>query len=505
MFARCGYQECRDVVLRTPRSGELVGTLTLYHVVPREVTPFEREVMARAANLAAIAMERHRSESALEYQALYDPLTDLPNRILLARHLAQALDRLATPVSGTASRGVAVIFVDLDRFKVVNDSEGHAIGDLVLAQVAERFLGRLAPNETLGRFGGDEFMVVCDRVADEVEAAAAAERFADALREPVALPDGSELFVTASLGIAFTADATASAESLIRDADVAMYRAKDQGRNQWVLFETQLDHRALERLTFERALRNAVERDEFELYYQPVVRIADGAITKVEALLRWHRPDHGVVEPSAFVALAEETGLIIPIGWWVLSRAVAEAARWPTLPGGQPIEVAVNLSARQLAAPDLLDVVTDELRDSGLPPERLCLEVTESALVDDVDRAVAVLRGLKDLGVRIVIDDFGTGYATLDYVRHFSMADELKIDRAFVEGVDRHGSQEAAIVSAAAALAKSLGFAVVAEGVETLFQMEALRDLRCDYAQGYLFSRPLPLDEVVELILSRDA
>jgi EAL domain-containing protein (putative c-di-GMP-specific phosphodiesterase class I) len=296
-----------------------------------------------------------------------------------------------------------------------------------------------------------------------------------------------------------------AAESLIRDADVAMYRAKDQGRDQWVVFQPNLDQRAVERLAHERALRLAIECKQFVLHYQPVVQLRDGAMTQVEALVRWNRPGHDIVMPNSFIPIAEETGLIVPIGWWVLGEAVTNAVAWPALPGGRHIEMAVNLSARQLADPELVEVVADVLDLTGLDPHRLCFEVTESALVHDVAYAVASLQRLKELGVQIAIDDFGTGYATLDYLRHFSMADYLKIDQAFVEGVDRPGSSEAAIVSAAVALAKSLGITVVAEGVETLFQMEALRDLGCDLAQGFLFSRPLPLPDAVELLASRDA
>jgi diguanylate cyclase (GGDEF)-like protein len=397
-----------------------------------------------------------------------------------------------------------VLFIDLDRFKVINDSEGHAVGDVVLQQVAERFRQRLLPGETLGRFGGDEFMVVCSGLRSEREATAAADRFAGELSEPLVLSDGSELFVTASIGIAYSTDASVPAESLIRNADVAMYRAKDQGRDQRVAFQENLDQRAVEQLTLERALRAAIETRQFELHYQPVVQLSDGSMTQVEALVRWNRPGHGLVLPASFVPIAEETGLIVPIGWWVLGEAVGQAAIWPALPNGSQIEVAVNLSARQLADAELVEVVSDALEQTGLDPARLCFEVTESALVHDVEHAVASLNRLKGLGVRIAIDDFGTGYATLDYVRHFSMADYLKIDRAFIEGVDRPGSQEAAIVSAAVALAKSLGFTVVAEGVETLPQMEALRDLECELAQGYLFSRPVPLDEAVVLLSASD-
>ena len=495
LFARHGFTQARTARLRAPGSGDLVGVLTIFHRVAGDLAPADLQPVQRATNLAAIAIERHQFAVALEYQALYDPLTDLPNRALLSRRIHEALVKIA----GEAE-GVAVLFIDLDRFKVINDSEGHAIGDVVLQQVAERFRRRLLPGETLGRFGGDEFMVVCGRLTNQREAIAAADRFASELREPLALADGSELFVTASIGIAYSADASVPAESLIRNADVAMYRAKDQGRNQRVTFQENLDQRAVEQLTLERALRAGIETKQFELHYQPVVQLSDGAMTQVEALVRWNRPGHGLVLPATFIPIAEETGLIVPIGWWVLGEAVTNAASWPTLPDGREVEVAVNLSARQLADAELVEVVSDALDHTGLDPERLCFEVTESALVQDVEHAVSSLNRLKKLGVRIAIDDFGTGYATLDYVRHFSMADYLKIDRAFIEGVDRVGSQEAAIVSAAIALAKSLGFTVVAEGVETLFQMEALRALDCELAQGFLFSRPVPLDEAVTLL-----
>jgi diguanylate cyclase (GGDEF)-like protein/PAS domain S-box-containing protein len=499
LFARHGFTQARTCRLRAPGAGDLVGVLTIFSRIAGDLAPSDLQVVQRATNLAAIAIERHQFAAALEYQALYDPLTDLPNRALLSRRIHEALVMIAG-----GARGVAVLFIDLDRFKVINDSEGHAVGDIVLQQVAERFRGRLQPGETLGRFGGDEFMVVCSALRSEREAAAAADRFAAELSEPLVLADGSELFVTASIGIAYSTDASVPAESLIRNADVAMYRAKDQGRNQRVAFQENVDQRAVEQLALERALRAAIETRQFELHYQPVVQLSDGSMTQVEALVRWNRPGHGLELPASFIPIAEETGLIVPIGWWVLGEAVAQAASWPTLPDGKRVEVAVNLSARQLADAELVDVVSDALEHTGLDPARLCFEVTESALVHDVEHAVKSLNRLKELGVRIAIDDFGTGYATLDYVRHFSMADYLKIDRAFIEGVDRPGSQEAAIVSAAVALAKSLGFTVVAEGVETLLQMEALRDLECELAQGYLFSRPVPIEEAVVLLSASD-
>lgn len=480
----------------TPAEGIRLGVIVVFDGGTEDVDEDDRSLLDRAVTLVSIAVERRRFESALEYQAMYDPLTGLPNRSLLRSRVQDALVR-----ASRLDTGVAVLFIDLDRFRVVNDSVGHAIGDELLRAVTERFRGVLRPGDTLGRFGGDSFVVVCARVAGEPAAIAAAERFARELQEPFRIDDG-EVFVTASIGIALADDATVAAETLIRNADVAMYRAKDQGRNQHVVFQETVDRRAVEQLALEQALRAGIDNGEFELYFQPAVRLEDGAMTKVEALVRWMRPGHGIVPPAQFIPLAEETGLVVALGRWVTEHACRQASAWPALPGGGRVEVAINLSARQLADPSVLEDVERAIVESGADPSHICFEVTESALVHDVDRAIDRLKALKALGVKIAIDDFGTGYATLDYVRRFTMADYLKIDRSFIDGVEREGSQEAAIVRAAIALAASLGLTVVAEGVETLFQMEALRDLGCELAQGYLFSRPLPAADAVELLTS---
>jgi EAL domain-containing protein (putative c-di-GMP-specific phosphodiesterase class I) len=345
--------------------------------------------------------------------------------------------------------------------------------------------------------------VVCNRVEDEDAALAVARRLLAALDAPFVLDDG-DVFVTASVGVAVAADPVTDPEALIRNADVAMYRAKDQGRNQTVVFQELVDLQAVERLALEQALRRGIEAGEFELHFQPVVRLDDARMTSVEALVRWNRPGHGLVPPAEFIPVAEETGLIVPLGWWILEEACAQAASWPDLPDGSEVEVAVNLSARQLGAAELGQVVQLVLDRTGLAPHRLCFEVTESALVRDIEQAKASLAHLSSLGVRLAIDDFGTGYASLEYVRHFSMADYLKIDQSFVDGVDRSGSHEEAIVAAAIALGRSLGLTVIAEGVETLFQMEALRGLDCDLAQGFLFSRPVPYDAAVALLAGQD-
>jgi len=304
------------------------------------------------------------------------------------------------------------------------------------------------------------------------------------------------------MGIAFSAAADELPEALIRNADVALFRAKDSGRNQLQVFSEAIDRSKVEQLALEQALRAALDAGEFELHFQPVVDLRDGGMPHAEALVRWHRPGHGMVMPNDFIPLAEETGLIVPLGWWVLAEACAQAAAWPELPGGGRVQVAVNLSARQLAAPDLVPTVRRVLDQTGIAPDRLCFEITESDLVRDVAAAVQAVGALKDLGVLIAIDDFGTGYSSLDYLRQFTMADFLKIDRSFVDGVEKEGSQEAAIVTAAIGMAKSLGLRVVAEGVETLYQMEKLRDLDCDLAQGFLFSRPVPVADAIALMCS---
>jgi len=499
VFREYELSVCRVTPLNAPGSAELIGALTVFDKDSGPLDQIQIQLLERAANLAAIAIERRRFESTLEYQALYDNLTGLPNRTLLVSRIADSLDR-----SVRLGTGVAVLFLDLDRFKVINDSLGHELGDQLLQMVADRLREPLRPGDTLGRFGADEFMVVCNRIPNEASAEGAADRFGSVLQEPFEL-DGGDVFVTSSIGIAFAEHGDVSPESLIRKADVAMYRAKAQGRSQHVVFQENLDNVKVEQLALEQALRTAIRLGEFELHFQPVVELADGTMTHAEALIRWHRPGHGMVMPGLFIPLAEETGLIVPLGWWVLEEACKRLSTWPDVPGKGKVEIAVNLSARQLASPDLIEIVADVLERTGVEPHRLCCEITESDLVHDVNEAVLSLNRLKELGVQIAIDDFGTGYASLDYIRHFTMADYLKIDRSFVDGVEKEGSQELAICTAAIALARSLGMRVIAEGVETLFQKEALEVLKCDLAQGYLFSRPVPVQEAQELMVARTA
>jgi diguanylate cyclase (GGDEF)-like protein len=483
--------------VRGSLNGELLGLFSVFHPDDRGPSDAELPLLARSQHLAAIAMERTRFETRLEHQALHDSLTGLPNRTLLLDRLEHALAR-----SRRTDRAVAVLFVDLDRFKVINDSLGHAAGDDLLQQVGKRYAAAVPASDTVGRFGGDEFVVLCEDMEGEAGAVDMAERLAAVMEQPFMLTDaGAEVVVSCSIGIALAHGRAVSSDALVRDADAAMYRAKDEGRNRYALFEPQLHRRMVRRLELERDLRLGLARDELRVAYQPIVRLADGRITGIEALVRWERPGHGLVGAADFVPLAEETGLIVPVGAWVLRAACEQVVAWDR--AVDPLGLSVNLSARQLADPSLVGMVEQTLRETGMAPDRLCLEVTESALASDADTAVVALAALKELGVRLAIDDFGTGYATLDYVRRFSMADELKIDRSFVAGLTDVHVPDAAIVSASIVLANALGFDTVAEGVENAEQLAVLRRLGCQYAQGYWFSRPVAAEDLVPLLPPR--
>ncbi|MBV8979769.1 MAG: EAL domain-containing protein [Acidimicrobiia bacterium] len=445
--------------------------------------------------------ERKDAEEQLVHQALHDALTGLPNRALFLDRLGLALSRLERR-PGLA----AVFFLDLDYFKVVNDSLGHSAGDEVLVAVAARLQGSLRDGDTAARLGGDEFAVLCDDLVDEGEALQIAERLGAAVAsQPVPLA-GRELVVTVSIGVAFATRPDQRPEALLRDADAAMYRAKERGRARYELFDSAMRARAVARLETEATLRSALEDGRLSLSYQPEVALRDGRLIGAEALLRWRpgTPAAGgrdLTPPSEFIAVAEETGLIVPIGEWVLREACAHLAHWREVSGDRaPDRVSINLSGRQLARSDLVDVVERALDASGLPPNALCMEVTESVLMDDIDLAVGALKALKALGVEIAIDDFGTGYSSLAHLRRFPV-DMLKIDHSFVAGLGRN-PEDAAIVRAVVALAQTLDLTVVAEGVERPEQLEELRALGCERAQGNLFSSPLPEHEFAQLLVS---
>jgi diguanylate cyclase (GGDEF)-like protein/PAS domain S-box-containing protein len=485
IMAAAGLRSCWALTVEDPGSFELLGILVVFAPEPRQPLPNELALLERSRDLAAIALHHARAEARLHHLALHDPLTGLPNRTLLLDRIELALLR-----SRRRKTDIAVLFVDLDQFKIINDSLGHAAGDRLLEQVAERISGAVRADDTVGRFGGDEFVVLCEEVHGEAGAVEVAERLAVALRTPFALDD-AEVVVTASVGIAFAGDYHRLPGTLIRDADAAMYQAKARGRNRYALADEELHGRMVRRLEAERALRAAITADELDVHYQARIRLADGAVTGAEALVRWAQPDGTVLPAADLIPVAEETGLIIPLGARVLEVACRQVVEWDrTL--GCALDIYVNLSARQLADPALVELVSGVLDGAGLAPARLCVEITEGVLAGEADATAGVLSRLKELGVRLAIDDFGTGYATLEYVRRFAMADELKIDRCFVAGLSEFDSPDAAIVSAAIVLADALGFETVAEGVETEDQLTVLRRLGCKHAQGHLFSPPQP-------------
>ena len=442
--------------------------------------------------------DRKRAERALAHQALHDHLTGLPNRVLLHDRLSLALARCAR-----TDCHVAVVFLDLDRFKVINDSLGHEAGDRMLVTSARRLRDSLRPADTVARFGGDEFVVLCDELEDVTEATRVAQRLSDALAEPV-MEGGEELRVAASVGIAVATSGLPTPEELLRDADAAMYRAKDRGRGRFEIFDEAMRARAMGRLQIENGLRRALRNDELRVFYQPVVSVTTGQIVGTEALVRWEHPDRGLLEPAEFITVAEECGLIIPLGRWVLEQACRQAQRWNTR-GGGAVEVAVNLSSRQLLQPDLVEQVRAMVSESGVDPElmHMCLEITESVMMDDAVVTMRTLERLKELGVRIAVDDFGTGYSSLAYLSRFAV-DVLKIDRSFVAGLGAR-DQSRAIVASIVELGHALGLEVVAEGVETEEQLDLLREVGCDLAQGFLLARPQPADRVTALLEDQTA
>jgi diguanylate cyclase (GGDEF)-like protein/PAS domain S-box-containing protein len=434
--------------------------------------------------------ELRLAEADIRYQALHDALTGLPNRTLVFDQLERARPR--------PDRQLAVLLLDLDRFKLVNDSFGHAAGDALLVEIAPRLREALRPEDTVGRLGGDEFVVLLADIADERVAVEVAERIVAALRRPFLL-EGIEHFVTVSIGIAIASGERALAGALIRDADAALYRAKDRGRGRYEVFDRAMRVRTLERLSLENDLRRALDRGQLRVNYQPVVSLRDRSILGIEALVHWEHPERGLVAPLEFIPIAEESGVIGQIGEWVLNEACRQAREWhEDSPDAPPLGVSVNLSVRQITQRDLAGMVARTLRDTGLDPQCLCLEITETMILDDSDAANEALRALLALGVGMVLDDFGTGYSSLAYLTRMPIHG-LKIDRSFVKGL---GSSErsTAIVTAIVRMAEALSLEVTAEGVETVRQIEELQRLGCHRAQGFHFAHPLPAREIAEVL-----
>jgi diguanylate cyclase (GGDEF)-like protein/PAS domain S-box-containing protein len=431
--------------------------------------------------IARDVSERKAAEERLERQALHDELTTLPNRRLLRDRISQALAR--------AERDgclVAVVFLDLDRFKLINDSWGHAEGDKVLIAIADRLRAVVRGSDTVARFGGDEFVIVREGIMSSEDVSGYLARLTREVQRPIVL-GSNELIVNASMGVALGGSED-TPEALLRDADAAMYKAKARGRSRTEIATKAVHSEATSRLSTELALRRSIALDEFDVMYQPLVAVDGGALLGVEALVRWRRPDHGVVGPDAFIAIAEDTGLIRPLGAWVLHQACRQLHHWSRI-GVNGGVVSVNLSGRQLSSSDLLGNVLGAIAAAGIEPSQLAFEITESVLMEDVDHSIQVLRSLKDIGVGLAIDDFGTGYSSLAYLERFPV-DGLKIDRSFIARLGTDAA-DSAIVSAVMALGHALGLAVTAEGVETVEQLRILADLGCDAAQGYFFARPI--------------
>jgi diguanylate cyclase (GGDEF)-like protein/PAS domain S-box-containing protein len=446
--------------------------------------------------IARDVTERKRFEEQLAHQALHDPLTDLPNRALFLDRLALALGQ-----SKRTQRSVGVFFCDLDRFKFVNDNLGHNAGDHVLRTVAERLRQVVRPDDTVARLGGDEFVVLCADIGDERQALPVVERISRAIATPVPspTPDGREITMTASVGVAISTAHDDEPTRLLRDADAAMYRAKQRGGARYEFFDEAMRAGIARRLETESSLKGALERGELQLFYQPLIDVGAGHIVGFEALLRWDHPERGLVGAGDFIAVAEQSGLIVPIGSWVLEEACRQAASLQRMfPRTPPLTMSVNLSPLQFAQPDLVGVVSHAVEAGHLATGTLCLEITETVLMDDVTSTLSALSALRGLGVQIAIDDFGVAYSSLNYLRRFEV-DSLKVDRSFVEGlgIDR---ESATIVSAVVGLAHTLGMTALAEGVETQEQMAHVVDLGCDEAQGFFFARPEPPQRLETLL-----
>ncbi len=497
IVARCGDDAFSQEALDLLRG--MAGVLALVLKMLRALEG-ERSLRERSGHEIG---ERRKAEQQLAHQTIHDVLTGLPNRTLLRDRVEHALERSKRDAST-----VGILFVDLDDFKAINESLGSPVGDRLLVQVAGRLGETLRSSDTKARFGGqtlscwggDEFVVLCENLNSEQNAIRVAERIAAALAPPFLL-ESSELRITASIGIAVTSAGQSTRDELIHDADTAMHRAKERGRDRYEFFDADLRARVVGRLNLERELGQAIGCDDLRLVYQPIVSLADGGVVGVEALVRWQHPERGLLAPAEFIPLAEESQLIVDLGTWVLEEACRQSARWQQPDPDRPsLRVSVNLSARQLTDA-LPEIVGNALRRTGVHPTRLWLELTETLLMETAQSATDILAALRALGVRIALDDFGTGYSSLNYLQRFPL-DILKLDRSFIS---RLGSEPSAfmIVAATIDLGRALGMSVVAEGVETPEQLQCLRDLDCHFAQGFHFARPQRPEAIPDLVSGR--
>ncbi|WP_017742606.1 EAL domain-containing protein [Scytonema hofmannii] len=450
-----------------------------------------KELLAKNAQLEAEVVERQRAETQLLHIAFHDGLTGLPNRNLFMKRLAQTLER-----AEEHEDLFAVLFLDLDRFKVVNDSLGHTIGDRLLIAIAGRLQTCLRSGDLLARLGGDEFAILIEEMKSINDAIHLAERLQQELTLPFHI-HGYEVFTTLSIGIVFSTVGYEQPENLLRDADIAMYRAKALGKARYKIFDTAMYTESRKLLQLETDLRRAVERQEFRIHYQPIVLLSTNKIIGFEALLRWQHPERGLVLPTEFISVTEETGLLVPIGYWVLREACRQVYLWQQQFQDNSLTISVNLSSKQFSQPNLNEHIYQILQETHLAPRSLKLEITESMMMENTVRATAMLWQLKELGIELHMDDFGTGYSSLSYLHRFPVS-VLKIDRSFI-----HSSEKSEIVRAIVTLAHNLGMDVIAEGIETLEQKEKLRALECKYGQGYFFSEPQEASAVEALIAQR--
>lgn len=485
----------------TLSDGQVIGTICVIDTAPHAWTHAEINALMDIAAMLVTELElrsdlsvKRQTQEHLLYSTLHDALTGLPNRSLFTERLRHAMRRAARHPEDL----FAVLFLDLDRFKDVNDNLGHFVGDELLRAVARRLEACIRPEDTVARLSGDEFAILLESITETSDAGRVAERIEEALSFPINLA-GADVTTSASMGIVTSTMAHDQPEQLLRSADMAMYRAKAAGRARYEMFDRAMHTDALERLRLETDLRRAVELGEFVLHYQPVVSLRTGRVTGLEALIRWQHPERGLMHPADFISVAEETGLIVPIGKWVLAEAMQQIKVWHASHARkQPLTIGINLSVKQFNQPDLVDQIRNVLETSNAPPSSLCLEITEGAIIDKGRAATAILSRIRELGAQVYLDDFGTGYSSLSYL-HGLPIDAIKIDRAFVSSMDTD-DKNLRLVRTILTLAEIVGVRAEAEGICTSEQLRELRSLSCEQGQGYLFSSPITREAVDEVL-----